>query len=99
MADTKPNRKHVTCEPRALNEPPAPPLAGHMTVLRRLQGASPRTLLHGDDGGVVDGLHDGGQAAAQVVGLADVDFGRVFEDHRVCRAVQDSGQELTQLHL
>lgn len=35
-------------------------------------------LLNDDYGGVVDGLHDGGQATAQVVGLVDMNFGWVF---------------------
>lgn len=100
MADTKPtgNTLFVSREPRTTRQPRSSQVTWQFCSVCR---AFPwvRTLLHGDYRGVVDGLHDGGQAAAQVVGLADVDFGRVFEDHCVCRAVQNSGQELTQLHL
>lgn len=63
------------------------------------RNASAWTLLHGHHWGVVDGLHDSGQAAAQVVGLADVHFGWVFQDHCVRWAIQNSGQELAQLYL
>lgn len=56
-------------------------LAGRTHGSRRLLGVSFRALLNDDYGGAVDGLHDGGQAAAQVVGLVDVDFGWVFKDY------------------
>lgn len=47
----------------------------------------------------MDGLHDSSQATAQVVGLVDVDFGRVFKDDCLGWAVQNSRQEITQFHL
>lgn len=48
------------------------------------QAASTSRLLDHHHGRLVDGLHDGGQPAAQVVGLGHVDFGRVFKNHRLC---------------
>lgn len=58
-------------------------LAGHRQPVDIFCGVSTQTLLDGHHGGVVDGLHDGSQAAAQVVGLADVHLRGVFEDHCV----------------
>lgn len=63
------------------NELSAKLLAGQTHSSRRLLGVSFRALLNDDYGGVVDGLHDGGQATAQVVGLVDVDFGWVFKNY------------------
>lgn len=79
--------------------PSAKLLAGRTYGARRLLRVSVRALLHNDYRGVVDGLHDSGQATAQVVGLVDVDFGWVFKDYCLSRTVQNPGQELTQLHL
>lgn len=53
-------------------------------------------LLDGDHRRLVNGLHDGSQAAAQVVGLVLRHPRRLFEDHRVGRTVQNSGEELAQ---
>jgi len=62
-------------------------------------GDSFRALFNADYWGAVDGLHDSGQATAQVVGLVDMDFGRVFKNYRLSRTVQNPRQKLTQLHL
>lgn len=58
-----------------------------------------RTLFDYDYWGVVDRLHDSGQATAQVVGLVDMDFGRVFKHYSVSWTVQNPGQKLAQLYL
>lgn len=50
-------------------------------VSQRLLWVSVRTSLNNHDGGVVDGLHNGGETAAQVMGLVDVDLWRVFKHH------------------
>lgn len=73
----KPSQSHSLS---AQNDPLAKLLAGRTHRSKRLLGVSFRALLHDDYGGVVDGLHDGGQATAQVVGLVDVDFGWVFKN-------------------
>ncbi len=54
--------------------------------------------LHSDEWGAVNGLHDGSQAAAQIVGRFP-HFGGLLQDHPFCRTVQDSGQEFTELFL
>lgn len=54
--------------------------------------------LHSDDWRAMDGLHDGRQAAAQVMGWLS-HFGRLFQHHPLSRAVQNPRQELTQLLL
>lgn len=59
------------------------PFGGKRPLGRVAAFSSRVLLLNGDHGGVVDGLHDGGQAAAQVMGRAHVDLRRVFEDHRL----------------
>lgn len=65
----------------AQNELSAMLLAGQTHSSRRLLGVSFRTLLHDDYRGAVDGLHDSGQAAAQIMGLVDMDFGWVFKNY------------------
>lgn len=77
---------HVQCYTSILSaqsDPSARLFAGRTHSLRRLLGVLFRALLNDDYRGVVDGLHDGGQATAQVVGLADVDFGWVFQNYCV----------------
>lgn len=56
-------------------------LAGKMHVSKRSSEVLFRALLNNDYRGVVNGLHDGSQATAQVVGLVHVDFGRVFKHY------------------
>lgn len=75
----------------AKNDPSAVLLAGQMHGLKTFLGGLSRDLLNDDYRGVVDGLHDGGQATAQVVGLVNMDFGRVFKNHRLSRTIQNSG--------
>ena len=65
----------------------------------QLLWVSLRALLNDDDWRVVDGLHDSCKATAQVVGLADVDFGWVFKNYCISWTIQNPGQKLTQLHL
>lgn len=56
------------------------------------------TSLHDDDWGAVNGLHDGSQTAAQIMGGVP-HFGGLFKHHHFCRTVQDSGQEFAELFL
>lgn len=57
-------------------------LAGRTHGSMRLLGDSFGALFNADYRGAVDGLDDGGQATAQVVGLlVDMDFGWVFKNY------------------
>lgn len=56
-------------------------------------------LLHGHGRGAVDGLHDGRKAAAQVVGGVGPDLRGLLQHNDLGGAVQEPGQQLTQLHL
>ena len=78
----------------AQNSPPSVVLALRVHVLggcRRFHSGLYFTLTTAR---AVDGLHDSGQAAAQVVGLVDVHCGGVFEHDGLPCTVQDPGKQL-----
>lgn len=66
---------------------------------QRFLWVSFRILLDSYYCGVMNGLHHSGQAAAQVVGLVDVNLWWIFQHHRPAGAVQNPRQQLAQLYL
>lgn len=94
--EAKPASKHITWHMERKTPSQA---TVSQAAWRSFLGVSFRSSLNGNYGGVVDGLHHGSQAATQVVGVADVDFRRVFQDYSVGWTVQNPGKKLTQLHL
>lgn len=56
-------------------------------------------LVHRHGGGPVDGLHHGRKSAAQVVRGVGSDLRGLFQHNDLSGAVQEPGQQLTQLHL